>query len=373
MLTKKYVDDIIKIQEKEGLCMKKFIAVLAVMIAFSVFTCYATPQDKITVLLDGTELLFDVEPVMEDERVLVPFRGILEALGCSVRYTVTDGKALVTAYKGDEDVMLYIGENIMYANSQMVELDVGARILKDRTLVPLRVVSSAFGADVKWDGETQTVIINSKQGEHYIGAITENREIKNDKNDVLVNITVSHPVIKNAENDDFIESINKEYMAEADTALNETSEQEEAARLHYTNANNSFAPYELMYTYVTDYDKSGLLSITSYTYSYWGGAHGTTILRSNVYDLTSKKKLNLTNILNCTDEELDSLVIEKFSEYFLAEGGEAFLDEWGESIKENVKNVKFRLTENGVLLYFDVYAIAPYAFGTPEVTIPFVD
>ncbi len=351
--------------------MKKFFVVLAVLIALGVSVCYANTSDKITVLLDGAELSFDVEPVMENNRVLVPFRKILESLGCSVRYTETDGKPLVTAHKGDEDIRLYVGGNTMYVNSEEVSLDVTAKILNGRTLVPLRAVSSAFEAEVDWNDETQTVIINSKQGEHYIGAVTNNREIKNDEGVLLVNLTASYPVIKNDKNDEFVDSINAELKAEADTALYETAEIEEAAKVHYAYVNEVFMPYELMNTYVTDYDKSGFLSITSYAYSYWGGAHGITILRSKVLDLTSQKILNLTDILNCTEEEIDALVIKEFSEYFLAEGGEDFLAEWGNSIAENVKEVKFRLTENGISLYFDVYAIAPYAFGTPEVTIPY--
>ncbi|MBE7046092.1 MAG: copper amine oxidase N-terminal domain-containing protein [Ruminococcaceae bacterium] len=43
----------------------------------------------------------------------------------------------------------------------MYNLDVPAQIIDGRTLVPVRAISEAFGADVKWEEETKTVYINN--------------------------------------------------------------------------------------------------------------------------------------------------------------------------------------------------------------------
>ena len=42
--------------------------------------------DKITVTMNGQPMSFDVDPIMENDRTLVPFRAIFEALDCAVSY-----------------------------------------------------------------------------------------------------------------------------------------------------------------------------------------------------------------------------------------------------------------------------------------------
>lgn len=47
------------------------------MVAFPSYAADAAPE-KITVNLNGTEMNFDVEPIIENGRTLVPFRAILK-------------------------------------------------------------------------------------------------------------------------------------------------------------------------------------------------------------------------------------------------------------------------------------------------------
>lgn len=42
-------------------------------------------------------------------------------------------------------------------------MDVPAQLMSARTYVPARVVSEAFGCDVKWDEMNNTVIISTKK------------------------------------------------------------------------------------------------------------------------------------------------------------------------------------------------------------------
>lgn len=112
-----------------------------------------------TVILDGKQLSFDVPPTIENGRTLVPLRAIFEALGAEVQW---DGATqTVTATKGGTTIKLTVGGQA-YKNGQPVTLDVPAKIINGRTLVPLRFVSEALGASVKWDGSTQTITITSQ-------------------------------------------------------------------------------------------------------------------------------------------------------------------------------------------------------------------
>ena len=119
----------------------------------------ATPAPVIRVLLDGKPLSFDTAPINDGGRILVPMRHIFEALGATVDWDPTSRTA--TAIRNDRTVRLQIGAREAFINDRAYKLDVPGKIVRGRTLVPLRFVGEAFGADVQWNGGTHTVIITS--------------------------------------------------------------------------------------------------------------------------------------------------------------------------------------------------------------------
>ena len=115
--------------------------------------------NTIPVFVDGVQISFDQQPIIRDDRTLVPLRGVFEALGATV-YWNNDTRS-VTAYKDGTTVDLAIGSSTMYVNGQPKYLDVAGQIINDRTMVPLRAISEAFGAVVYWDNDTRTVRVYS--------------------------------------------------------------------------------------------------------------------------------------------------------------------------------------------------------------------
>ncbi|HKM39388.1 MAG TPA: stalk domain-containing protein [bacterium] len=113
----------------------------------------------IEVLLNGNPIKFDVPPLIEAGRTLVPFRAIGEALGVQVHWDETNRR--VIAEKGTSVIYLPIGNETACVNGQPTMLDVPAIINQGRTLVPLRFFSQAFGAQVHWDDNSRTVTIDS--------------------------------------------------------------------------------------------------------------------------------------------------------------------------------------------------------------------
>jgi hypothetical protein len=113
----------------------------------------------IKVTLNGTELQFDQPPVLDGGRTLVPMRAIFVALGAEVDWDGDTQTAI--GVKGDLTVTLQIGSNILVKNGENITLDVPAKIVGGRTLVPARAIAESFGADVRWDGDAQTVIITN--------------------------------------------------------------------------------------------------------------------------------------------------------------------------------------------------------------------
>lgn len=112
-----------------------------------------------TVILDGKAMNFEVPPIIEDGRTLVPLRAIFEAFGASVDWE--QRTQTVTATKDQTKVVLKIGSRSPTVNGQTWPLDVPAKIVNNRTLAPLRFVGEAFGGKVDWDQQTRTVTMQS--------------------------------------------------------------------------------------------------------------------------------------------------------------------------------------------------------------------
>ncbi len=111
------------------------------------------------VVLDGNNLTFEVPPAIENGRTMVPLRAIFEAPGASVQWD--DASRTVTATKSLTVITLTIGSENAYKNGEAVSLDAPGMIVEGRTLVPLRFVSEAFGVQVGWNGDIQTVTLTS--------------------------------------------------------------------------------------------------------------------------------------------------------------------------------------------------------------------
>jgi len=122
-------------------------------------TSQGLSNSDIKVIVNGTALTFDQPPIIENSRTLVPLRIIFEALGAEVDWDQTT--QTVTAIKGDATVTLTIGSDMLNKNGEQIKLDVPAKIVGSRTLVPARAVAESFGAEVGWDQNTQTVTITN--------------------------------------------------------------------------------------------------------------------------------------------------------------------------------------------------------------------
>ncbi|OBZ14635.1 hypothetical protein A8L34_11990 [Bacillus sp. FJAT-27264] len=128
------------------------------MVLIALFpTASFAASNDIKVTINGKQLYFDVNPQSIDGRTFVPMRGIFEALGADIKW---DGKTqTVTGSKGETTVKLTINQKQAYINGKTVNLDAPATIVKGSTLVPVRFIAESLGADVKWDASTSTVII----------------------------------------------------------------------------------------------------------------------------------------------------------------------------------------------------------------------
>lgn len=113
--------------------------------------------------LDGSRLASDVTPVIIGGRTLVPLRVIGEALGAEVVYT--SNSAPIVMSKGNDRVEVSLNKTRAYINGQPVTLDVPAGVISGRTMVPLRFISESLGAEVAWVSSPPSVHISSPVGQ----------------------------------------------------------------------------------------------------------------------------------------------------------------------------------------------------------------
>jgi hypothetical protein len=131
--------------------------ILAMQAAAAPTTPTPQPTPTINVTLNGVPINFEVPPQNVDGRTLVPLRAIFEAMGATIDWN--GGTQTVTAIRGNDTVVLQVGNHTMTRNGQSITLDVPPRIMEGRTFVPARAVAEAFGAVVGWDNATRTVTI----------------------------------------------------------------------------------------------------------------------------------------------------------------------------------------------------------------------
>jgi hypothetical protein len=114
-------------------------------------------------MLNGETMVFNQNPVIQNDRVMVPLRKIFESLDASVSWD--QESQAITAVKEGSMVKLTIGSSEAYLNGSLITLDQPPVIINARTLVPIRFVSEALGARVEWVPETKMVQIYSRAAE----------------------------------------------------------------------------------------------------------------------------------------------------------------------------------------------------------------
>ncbi|HOK49458.1 MAG TPA: stalk domain-containing protein [Sedimentibacter sp.] len=96
-------------------------------------------------------------PVIEEGRTMVPLRAVFEVLNCKVRWEESSKSAIVE--HGTTKIIIPANSTTAYVNGKPYSLDVPAKIINDRVLIPLRFVSEAIEKTVIWDDLNKTVLI----------------------------------------------------------------------------------------------------------------------------------------------------------------------------------------------------------------------
>ena len=107
--------------------------------------------------VNGKSATLDVPAQLMDGSTMVPFRFLGEALGARVGWNQAAHTAIYQM--GSTRVLVVVGAPTAQVDGRPVTLAVPAAVVQERTLVPLRFVSEALGAQVGWDQATETVTV----------------------------------------------------------------------------------------------------------------------------------------------------------------------------------------------------------------------
>ncbi|MBS4961522.1 MAG: copper amine oxidase N-terminal domain-containing protein [Clostridiales bacterium] len=126
------------------------------------FAVPTAAKEGISILIDDVPLVTEQPPVIINDRTLVPMRAIFEALGAEMIWD--DSTKTVTAVDLNNQVYSFtIGSMELLVNgTDKKKMDVAPQIIDGRTMVPLRAVGEVFGYEVGWNAEHMTVTIDTK-------------------------------------------------------------------------------------------------------------------------------------------------------------------------------------------------------------------
>lgn len=135
---------------------------LSFLLAAMLLTATAGAVD---LYVDTARVSTDTPPTVVDGRTLVPLRVIFESLGAAVEWN--NDTRTATGTKDGAVISIQIDNSTAYVNGAPHTLDVPAQLINNRTMVPARFVSEAFGCQVSWDQDTQTAAVaNNLRGQY---------------------------------------------------------------------------------------------------------------------------------------------------------------------------------------------------------------
>lgn len=145
-------------------------------------------QGTISIKVNGTAVKSDTAPIIVDNRTLVPARAVFEQLGALITWDEKMGQVGVEL--GGYKILLTINNNKASVNNKSVEMDVPAKIINSRTMIPLRFVGEQLNMDVGWNANEKLVTVNSKKNGNVMAKLDNIVYTPDGKNDkVTLHIT----------------------------------------------------------------------------------------------------------------------------------------------------------------------------------------
>lgn len=114
--------------------------------------------DSTTAVVNGKNKKIEVAPLSRNGTTYVPVKIILDEFGGSAQWDAKAKKVMVL--RGTKMIELWVGQKDYIANGVRNTSEVSPIIYKNRTFVPLRLVSEQIGLKVDWDGKNKSITLH---------------------------------------------------------------------------------------------------------------------------------------------------------------------------------------------------------------------
>ncbi len=111
------------------------------------------------IIVKGAKVKFDTPPVIKSGRTLIPVKALSEAFGAEVKWISAERKVVIK--KDNTEIVLQLDNNKIYVNGVESTIDVPACSINGRTVVPIKFIVEKMGLLVIWDSDSQVVEIEN--------------------------------------------------------------------------------------------------------------------------------------------------------------------------------------------------------------------
>ncbi|ABZ85249.1 n-acetylmuramoyl-l-alanine amidase, putative [Heliomicrobium modesticaldum Ice1] len=120
----------------------------------------ASPSlERVNLVINGKSVISDPPPLIVKDRVLVPLRVVSEQMGLKVAWNSQKYEA--TLVGEGLTILLRPGQREANVNGKAVSLDAPAQLRKDRLFVPFRFVGASMGGKIDWDSASRTAYVTT--------------------------------------------------------------------------------------------------------------------------------------------------------------------------------------------------------------------
>lgn len=109
--------------------------------------------------VDSVKLEPDVPPTVVDGHTLVPLRSIFDALGAELQWD--NATKTAAGSRGDSVISIQVGSQTALVNGEEKSLETPAQVVDGNTMVPARFVAEGLNCIVKWDKATDGIYIST--------------------------------------------------------------------------------------------------------------------------------------------------------------------------------------------------------------------
>lgn len=358
--------------------MKKIGTLLLIIFVFC-FTCNILAAPQTNIYLNGKLLKTEVEPVLKNGSIFVPFRAIAESFNCTVGFEPQT--KTITMTKDNTTIQMTVNSITAYINNKKTLMDTAPIIVAGRTLVPLRFVGEALNCRVDWKesrivnghAEPNKCIVASQipikmaSGDASIstsafknGKVIDVSDSKGKK--ISIGYDIMMPQFSNMQNTQFQKTLNDKfnlYSADLKSIVDVYPQFQKLDKENYT--------YTVWYSYEIKSERKGFLSMIAESFiPNVSNMEGNPSMEGINIDFTKSKILTLSDLFK-SDSDYKTVLLKKINDL---QSSAAYKD-----VNSNIKHLpskgtNFYIQNDNLVIYYDTLDIADYSRGFVEFAIP---